>query len=582
MMDAERPIGVWEVVRRWWNRAVAVDFPDEESRRRAWLFNTAMLISVGAAFLLSLSFVVAGRLGFLPSPMFRVALAFPVGAAFFAAFCFFLVKRGNFRLASYLYLGGHLLALSLAIFLFHGPLSSGWVLYLWSLAVAGFIFPPRYVLLITMGVLGYYGVLYAAMLSGFYEPVWQLSPPAFRFLSVTSTLITLAMVGGILNILGARNLREIRAGWQRTVQMLANARRELEEHVQERTAELERRAEQFQAIAEVSRTAAFVLDMGELMDTAVKLIAQRFGYDHVGIFLLDESGEWAVLRAASSEGGRRMLARGHRLRVGEQGLVGYVARTGVPRIALDVGEDAVWLNNPDLPETRSEMVLPLVARGRTVGVLDTQSNQPAAFSEEDIDVLRVLADGIAVALDNARLFAETQRMVERLGRLQEQDAVRAWRRALARRRMRVDMMYMAGDVSPASPDEVAPLVRERPSELRTWITEEGMHRLVAPVSVRGQRVGVLAFEKARPWQEEELRLTEFVVEQLSLALENARLLEETRLRAAQEAVRSDIVSRLRRLSTTDAILRNAARELGIALQVERSRIQLLPPSEREG
>jgi GAF domain-containing protein len=298
------------------------------------------------------------------------------------------------------------------------------------------------------------------------------------------------------------------------------------------------------------------------------------------IFLIDPHSEWAVLRAASSEGGQRMLARGHRLRVGRQGIVGYVAETGLPRLAFSVGEDAVWFNNPDLPDTQSEMSLPLIARGQTtLGVLDIQTHVAAAFTEEDITVLRILADGIAVAVANSLSLEETTTALARLERYQEQDALRAWRQALARRQMHVGYGLESGFVYPVDVEAVSEVEAGELSEVTTRVTDDGRHLLLAPIRVQNRNVGVLSFEKTAPWVEDQIQLARFVVEQLDLALDNARLLEETRLRANQERARSDIVGRIRAMTSTDAILRNAARELGLALQVERSRIQLLPHGE---
>jgi GAF domain-containing protein/CheY-like chemotaxis protein len=172
--------------------------------------------------------------------------------------------------------------------------------------------------------------------------------------------------------------------------------------------ETERRATQLAAAAEVARDATAILDVDQLLNETVHLISEQFGFYHAGVFLMDERGEYAVLRAVSSEGGRRMLERGHRLKVGEVGIVGYVASTGESRIALDVGEDAVHFVNPDLPDTRSEIALPLISRGRIIGVLDVQSTEPTAFTEEDEAVLRTMADQLATAIENARLFSETE------------------------------------------------------------------------------------------------------------------------------------------------------------------------------
>jgi methyl-accepting chemotaxis protein len=181
-----------------------------------------------------------------------------------------------------------------------------------------------------------------------------------------------------------------------------------------RSRDLERRSVQLRAAAEVSRTAISVRDLDALLAQVTHLISQQFGFYHVGIFLLDETETYAVLQAANSEGGQRMLEKGHRLRVGEQGVVGYVTGTGEPRIVLDVGSDAVHFSNPLLPETRSEMTLPLKLGTQVIGALDAQSKQEGAFDEKDATVLQTMADQLATAIENARLLQETQQTVHEL------------------------------------------------------------------------------------------------------------------------------------------------------------------------
>ncbi len=239
-------------------------------------------------------------------------------------------------------------------------------------------------------------LLFAFITVGTLHPLSQLAEEAQAVAAGERDQVTLFDGRDEVAVL-ARALNQI-------IRQLRVLRRDFEARVEERTRQLERRAEYLAVTGEVSRVAASILDVDELLDRVVHLIADRFHFYHAGIFLLDEAGEWAVLRAASSEGGRRMLARGHRLRVGREGVVGYVSATGRPRIALDVAADEAWLPNPDLPQTRSEMGLPLTAAGgRVIGVLDVQSEEPEAFTDEDIATLRILADQIAVAIVNARL-----------------------------------------------------------------------------------------------------------------------------------------------------------------------------------
>ncbi|MBA3534605.1 MAG: MASE1 domain-containing protein, partial [Ardenticatenales bacterium] len=186
-------------------------------------------------------------------------------------------------------------------------------------------------------------------------------------------------------------------------QALDDYTRDLEKRVKERTAHLERRSVQLQVAAEVARDATTSTHtMDDLLNGAVELIRSRFGFYHAGIFLVDKAGDYAVLRAAASEAAPAMLAQGHKLKIGETGIVGNVTDTGLPRIALDVGADAVHFKNPHLPNTRSEMAIPLKIGGQIIGALDVQSEQEAAFDQDDIATLSTLADQVAIAIQNVR------------------------------------------------------------------------------------------------------------------------------------------------------------------------------------
>ncbi|MBA3530391.1 MAG: GAF domain-containing protein [Ardenticatenales bacterium] len=180
----------------------------------------------------------------------------------------------------------------------------------------------------------------------------------------------------------------------------------LEQRVAERTEELERRSVQLQVAAEVARDATATHELDDLLNRAVSLIRSRFGFYHAGIFLVDEKREYAVLRAATGEAGREMLARGHRLKIGETGIVGYVTQSGLPRIVLDVGSDAAHVKNPYLPHTHSEMALPLKVGDEVIGALDVQSEEQSAFDEQDIEVLQTMADQLAVAIQNVRSYEQ--------------------------------------------------------------------------------------------------------------------------------------------------------------------------------
>ncbi len=572
--------------RRFFDRveqALSVPTKDEELRRLGMLFNVMMLMSMCFSVLFFATYWLARREGLISSGRDLWLLgSYALSYVPLALMGLALIKQGRVRLAFSLYIWGCFLTTTLAIYLFGGSYSPIWLMYFWPMSLASTFLPAFTLVVMVVGILLYFALIFLFSGLGYYHSLVPQSPTLFWFTTQSLALMLLTAIPGIVSYLNAHSVQSVFRRLQNTAFTLDETRRELEGRVNARTAVLQKRAEQFQAIAELGRVIASILDVQRLLETATRLIAERLHFYHVGIFLIDPSGEWAVLQAASSEGGERLLARGYRLRVGETGAVGYVSRTGLARYVFDVGEDAVWFNNPDLPETRSEIGLPLMAREQLVGVLDIQTEAVAAFTDEDVTVFRILADSIAVAISNTRSLAETQETLERLSRYQEQDALRAWRHALARRDMRVDYAYASGLVGRVGANEMAlPVELQDVTDVMTIETTSGQHLLLAPISIRRQKLGVLSFEKPTPWTDEQLQLTRFVVEQLELALDNARLLEETTLRANQQRARSEITARVRLGGSTDAIMRGAVAELGRALQVDRSRIQLLPPGDAD-
>lgn len=208
----------------------------------------------------------------------------------------------------------------------------------------------------------------------------------------------------------------------------AAARKHAEAERDRLLAALERRNLQLQTAAQVSRAASGILDPEVLMQQVVDLVRERFDLYYVGIFLVDQTGEWArgpnerpapgrwaVLWAGTGEEGRKMLEQGHKLEIGDTSMIGWCVAHKQARIALDVGEDAVRFDNPLLPCTRSELALPLISRNEVIGAMTVQSAQEAAFSAEDITILQTMADQLANAIQNARLYRQAQReLAERI------------------------------------------------------------------------------------------------------------------------------------------------------------------------
>jgi GAF domain-containing protein/HAMP domain-containing protein len=361
----------------------------------------------------------------------------------------------------------------------------------------------------------------------------------------------------------------------------------LEERVSERTQELERRATYLETAATVARDATVMLDPEQLLTRVARQISDRFGFYQVGIFLLDPSGEWAVIAAASSPGGQRMVSRGHRLKVGAEGIVGYVTSTGQPRIALDVGGDAVYFDNPDLPDTRSEMALPLQARGEIIGALDVQSVEEAAFSAEDIAVLQTLADQVALAISNARLYQQSQANLEAIQQAYGEQSRQAWTTMAQTERVQA-YRYTQGRVLPAD-DVWRP---EMESALQFGQAMAGPARdeaaesatVALPIQIRDQVIGVLDIRKgggSEGWTQDEITMLQSLVDQLGVALEGARLYQDTQRRATQERIVGEITARMRESLDMETVLKTATDQIWGALGMSRVEIRLIPEETEE-
>lgn len=354
----------------------------------------------------------------------------------------------------------------------------------------------------------------------------------------------------------ARSLRNLTANVQTSIASLEN-------RVKDRTSELERRSKLLKAVADVGKAVTSFRDLSELLQQTTYLIHENFGYYHVGVFLLDERREYAVLSASNSEGGRRMLERKHQLKVGETGIVGYVTQNAKARIALDVGKDAVFFDNPDLPQTRSEMALPLVAGGQTLGALDVQSTEPQAFSEDDISTLQILAEQIAIAIQNANLFNEAKKALDAARMSYAGQSREAWNKIL-HNQPRIGFLAAPAGTMEVHPEELDLHIAKSLESGDVVHGNDGL-TISVPIKVRGQVIGAIRLKKseiAEAWTQDETNLALVLSDQLSGALESARLYKESQQLAARESLISDISARITAVSQTDAILRETVQELG--------------------
>ncbi|MBK9209278.1 MAG: GAF domain-containing protein [Anaerolineales bacterium] len=346
----------------------------------------------------------------------------------------------------------------------------------------------------------------------------------------------------------------------------------LEERVAERTQELEnanekntRRANQFEAIARVAQTIRSTQALEALLPLITVAISENFDFYHVGIFLLDTRREYAVLVAANSEGGKKMLGRNHRLLIGD-GIVGYATNSGQPRVALNVGLDSAYFNNPDLPDTLSEIALPLRIGSETFGALDVQSNQLNAFAEEDINILLTLADQVSVAIQNARSYQQTREALEQAEAASIQLSGQQWKQFLTRQ-----------NVQGFSFDGVDTIQLNQSDKQRP-------HSLSIPLTLRGTKIGTIKLNAANPdriWTNDEIAMVQAAAERTSFALENARLLQEAQKRAAKERTIGEISAKIGSTSNLENILQTAIQELGNTLPGTDIAIQFSTNQETE-
>lgn len=377
------------------------------------------------------------------------------------------------------------------------------------------------------------------------------------------------------------------ASFNKMTSRLRESLQELEVRVQERTAELasaserlERRARQFESISQIASTIGSTRDLEVLLPQITQAISEKLGFYHTGIFLLDSRKEYAVLSAANSEGGKTMLANNHRLRVGETGIVGYVTSTGKPRVALSTGQDAVFFNNPFLPETRSEISLPLKSGDEIIGALDVQSTLENAFSQEDISILSTLADQVSIAIQNASQYEETRKALAESTATSRQFIKTGWQQFSQRQKIagirhsgaRGTILYTSMD---GNKDEVS-----RKSQSRSKI--RGVS-LTLPVKLRGEVIGTVDVHSIdnRKWDQDELDIVTAILERAAIAMENARLLAESQKRAVKESTIGEISTKISAQSNIEQLLKTAAQELNRALPNAEIAIQFNRDEELE-
>ncbi len=395
--------------------------------------------------------------------------------------------------------------------------------------------------------------------------------------------ITLAAVTIMSIVLLTKSLEQTVEKERKLTEDLRSERNKLEGWVDERTKALERRRVEKDVASRLARDIASTSNLEELLNRSTDTICTMFGFYHVGIFLMDEKNEYAVLKAATGNAGRVMVERGHRLPAGEVGIVGHAVSQGEVRITDDTLKESLHYKNPLLPETRAELAIPLKLGDRVIGALDVQSETPGIFGSQDISILQIMADQLAVAIEKARLVEQLRSNLQEVQAKAENQAQETWRTHL-RETHQGRSYYFRNDGSISAQAESlearqafesGEVVVGRP--MSTAGAGERERAVAVPIRLRQQVIGVLDvhFEEDALTQDR-VEILKTTANRMALALENARLMEMIQLRAEQEHMVSEISAKVRSSSDIDSILRTAAAELGRSLGISEVTVQLRP------
>lgn len=389
-----------------------------------------------------------------------------------------------------------------------------------------------------------------------------------------------------INIKTGDEIEEVANSFTQLVRELTQTQKNLEGSITERARDLEQRAFQLQIAAQIAQDTAAARDLEELLNRTVNVIRERFNFYYVGIFLVDDNREYTVLRAATGEAGKALLQRGYRLKVGDVGIVTYVASTGDMRIVNNVDFDFVYRREALLPQTRSEAALPLSIETNVIGVLDVQSIQVNAFSEGDVASLQILADQIAVAIQNARLVGELDSRLKEINLLYQRYTRESWSEQTSGEHT-TGYQYDMSQVVPAQ--QRLPLDQLNKSGAQTIIMagQGGKLKptLVAPLKMFDQVVGAIGVESedaGHQWTAEETALLDAVSSQVALALDNARLLDETQKRAEQLRLLQEITAAAASHINMGNLLDDIAKRIRAGYNLPYCRIVLFDADGRHG
>jgi len=400
------------------------------------------------------------------------------------------------------------------------------------------------------------------------------------FTTITITLfIAFVIVAPLVQYL--RKLQDQKIEIDKKSDEFFDTNRTLSERIDTLESESDKQRSKLISVRQITRDIAQQTNQQKMLTDAADLICNQFGFTFAAIFLADEHNEFADLVAGSGQVGKQMIEQGHKLRIREEGIVGYVVARGETRLALDVGIDSVHKLNPLLPDTRSEIGIPLKTANKVLGALDIQSDRDSAFSQDDVDLLQSLADQLSVMIAKTRQMQSLESQVHELQSSMGESVRGVWHSHLQGSRKNLAFNFSENHLS----DGNSVLLLEsnnsndKFSSIET-IEEESI--LTVPIKLRDQILGVIQLRyKGKKIPPRLVNLVNTATDRLSMAIENARLLETIQERAEREHKVGEISSKVRSAQTVESILQTAVTELGKSLGINEVSIQLKTTANTE-
>lgn len=501
--------------------------PDPDIAHRQYLLNIVLLGLAGPGFTFGVIMLVLWLLNLSP-PAGAIA---GLGVQPFYILSYWLGRRGRVKLAAYI-------PASVVFLVMAGSFLQVGIGHISTVGMAMVVVSAGILIGVEAATLFVVLSMVVYLLSGWAQQYGFIStvfPPSETVIIDAIGLGLGLAVLVIFNWISGREMqRALRLERDLTARLQVQSR-ELEYLVQQRTLSLQRKATQLETTSTIAKLASEMADPQELMNRAIELIHSRFGYYHVSIFMLDETGNWGNLIASTGEVGHTLIEKHFRLAVGSVSMIGWVTANRSPRIAQDVNEDPFYFRLPTLPDTRSELTIPLIVGNRLLGALDIQSIESDAFTEDDIRTMEAIADELAIAIDSARLLRQTQQQLERFESSYRDLTRPSWRRIA---RSIEGTVIQAGVLTPILPGEEKHRFDtiDQAAQRQELILSDDEREIAIPVQMRGEVVATIGARRtgdSERWSSEDVALLQAISRQIALALESARQYTEEHRRLAE-------------------------------------------------